>query len=192
MSIQSQHAVPTRSAQQPERADVPAHRALLRALILAGARGATPAAVTAALMRYWQELRSASVTQRSRVVAELHAAVRRGETTSRAWLPVAVGETDPGLVREAVLGYLGGTPVSIERRELAAGDALDWIRRGLALNRVAVFVALLQLGDATINERLAGLRGRLNEAEAAAVWCAFADCDGTPSGDFIAEWRACA
>ena len=140
MSIQSQHAVATRSAPQPERADVPAHRALLRALILAGARGATPAAVTAALMRYWQELRSASVTQRSRVVAELRGAVRRDETTSRAWLTVA----------------------------------------------------LLQLGDVTINERLAGLRGRLNAAEAAAVWCVFADCDGTPSGDFIAEWRACA
>ncbi len=191
MSIQSQQAVATRSAPQPERADVAAHRALLRALILAGARGAAPAAVTAALMRYWQELRLASVTQRRWVVAELRAAVRRGETTSRAWLPVAVGETDPGLVCEAVLGSLGGTPVSIERRELAVGDALEWIRRGLALNRVAVFVALLQLGDVTINERLAGLRGRLNEAEAAAVWCAFADCDGTPSGDFIAEWRAC-
>lgn len=191
MSIQSQHAVATRPALRPERVDVSAHRALLRALILAGARGAVPAAVTAALMRYWQELRLASVTQRRWVIAELRAAVRRGETTSRAWLPVAVGETDPELVREAVLGYLGGAPVSIERREIAVGDALDWIRRGLALNRVAVFVALLQLGDVTINERLAGLRGRLNGAEAAAVWCAFADCDDTPSGDFIAEWRAC-
>jgi hypothetical protein len=191
MSIQSQHAAATRPALQPGRADVSAHRALLRALILAGARGAAPAAVTAALMRYWQELRLASVTQRRWVAAELRAAVRRGETTSRAWLAIAVGETDPELVREAVLGYLGGTPVSIERREIAVGDALDWIRRGLALNRVAVFVALLQLGDVTINERLAGLRGRLNGAEAAAVWCAFADCDGTPSGDFIAEWQAC-
>jgi hypothetical protein len=162
MSIQSQHAVATRSAPQPERADVPAHRALLRALILAGTRG-----------------------------AELRAAVRRGETTSRAWLPVAVGEMDSELVREAVLGYLGGTPVSIERRELAAGDALEWIRRGLALNRVAVFVALLQLGDVTINEQLAALRGRLTEAEAAAIWCAFVDYDGTPGADFIAEWRAC-
>jgi hypothetical protein len=190
MSIQSHHAVATRPAQLTERADVAAHRALLRALILAGARRAAPAATTAALMRYWQELRLASVTQRRWVVAELRGAVRRGETTSRAWLPVALGETDPGLVREAVLGYLGGTPVSIERRERAAGDALDWIRRGLALNRVAVFVALLQLGDVALNERLAGLRARLNEAEAAAVWCEFADCDGTPSGDFIAEWQA--
>lgn len=191
MSIQSHHAVATHSARQPVRADVAAHRALLRALILAGARGAAPAAVTAALMRYWQELRLASVTQRRWVVEELRAAVRRGETTARAWLPVAVGETDPGLVHEAVLGYLGATPVSIQRRELAVGDALEWIRRGLVLNRVAVFVALLQLRDVTINERLAGLRGRLSEAEATAVWSAFADCDGTPSGDFIAEWRAC-
>ncbi len=190
MSIQSQHAVATRPAPLTERADVAAHRALLRALLVAGARGAAPALTTAALLHYWRELRLASVTQRRWVVAELRAAVRRGETTARAWLPVALGETDPALVREAVLGYLGGAPVSIERRERAAGDALDWIRRGLALNRVAVFVALLQLGDAAINERLAGLRGRLTAAEAAAVWCEFGDCDGTPSGDFIAEWRA--
>ena len=191
MSNQSQHAVAARPALQPERADVPAHRALLRALILAGARDAAPAAVTAALVCHWQALRLASVTQRRWVAAELRAAVRRGEATSRAWVPVAIGETDPELIREAVLGYLGGSPVSIERREPAVGDAIDWIRRGLALNRVAVFVALLQLGDVTINERLAGLRGRLSEAEATAVWRALADCDGTSSGDFIAEWRAC-
>jgi hypothetical protein len=191
MSILSQQFVSTRPATQPERADAATPRALLRALILAGTRAAEPAAVTAALMRYWQEIRSASVTQRRWVGAELRAAVRRGETTSRAWLPVAVGEMDPELVREAVLGYLGSTPVSIERRELAAGDVLDWIRRGLALNRVAVFVALLQLGDVTLNERLAALRGRLTDAEAAAVWCALVECDGTPGADFIAEWRAC-
>lgn len=189
MSIQLQHAVAARPASPPERADVAAHRALLRALLTAGARGAAPALTTAALLHYWRELRLASVTQRRWVVDELRAAVRRGETTARAWLPVALGETDPALVREAVLGYLGGAPVSVERRERAAGDALDWIRRGLALNRVAVFVALLQLGDVAINERLAGLRGRLTAAEAAAVWCEFDDCDGTPSGDFIAEWR---
>jgi hypothetical protein len=190
MSIQSQYAVATRPVLLPERADVAAHRALLRALLMAGARGAAPALTTAALLHYWRELRLASVTQRRWVVAELRAAVRRGETTARAWLSVALGETDPALVREAVLGYLGGTPVSIERRERAAGDALDWIRRGLALNRVAVFVALLQLEDVAINDRLAGLRGRLTAAETAAVWCEFGDCDCTPSGDFIAEWRA--
>ena len=170
MSILSQQVVSARAATQPERAGAATPRALLRALISAGTRGAEPAAVTAALMRYWQEIRSASVTQRRWVGAELRAAVRRGETTSRAWLPVAVGETDPGLVGEAVL---------------------DWIRRGLALNRVAVFVALLQLGDVTLNERLAALRGRLTDAEAAAVWCALVECDGTPGADFIAEWRAC-
>lgn len=189
MSIQTQHAVAARLAPQAECPDVPAHRALLRALILAGERHAAPESVTAALMRYWQELRLTSPTQRRRVAAELRAAVRRGETTARAWLPIALGETDPELVGEAVLGYLGGTPVSIERRELATGDALDWVRRRLALNPVAVFVALLRLGDAAIDERLAGLRGRLDEVEAAAVWSEFADCDGTSCRDFIADWR---
>jgi hypothetical protein len=190
MSIQSQPAVATRPAPLTERADVAAHRALLRALLVAGARGAAPALTTTALLHYWRELRLSSVMQRRWVVDELRAAARRGETTARAWLPVALGETDPALVREAVLGYLGGTPVSVERRERAACDALDWIGRGLALNRVAVFVALLQLGDAAINERLAGLRGRLTASETAAVWRELGDCDGTPCGDFVAEWRA--
>ena len=143
-------------------------------------------------MLYWRELLATSATERRWVVEELRVAVRRGETTARAWLPVALGETDPTLVRDAVLGYLGGTPVSVERRERATDDTLDWIRRGLALNRVAVFVALLQLEDGAINERLSGLRGRLTATEVAAVWSEFDAGAGSPSGDFIAEWRACA
>jgi hypothetical protein len=190
MSIQSQHAVAAQPVSLTERAAGAAHDVLLRALVVAGGRGAAPSLTTAALLHYWRALRLAGVTQRRWVTEELRAAVRRGGTTARAWLPVALGETDSLLVREAVLGYLGATPVSVERRERAVADTLDWIRRGLALNRVAVFVALLQLGDLEINERLAGLRGRLTAAEAAAVWREFGDCDGTPSGDFIAEWRA--
>jgi hypothetical protein len=192
MSIQSQHAVAAHPAHAPARTDVGANAALRHALIVAGARGAAPALTTAALMLYWRALQSTGATERRWIVEELRVAVRRGETTARAWLPVALGETDPALVREAVAGYLGGTPVSIERRERVAGDMLDWIRRGLALNRVAVYVALLQLEDGTINERLAGLRGRLTASETAAVWSEFDASAGTPSGDFIAEWRACA
>ncbi len=192
MSIQSQHTVATRPAHPLERTDVATHAALRHALIVAGARGAAPALTTAALMLYWRALQMTSATQRRGVVEELRVAVRRADTTARAWLSVALGETDPTLVREAVLGYLGGTPVSVERRERAVDDTLDWIRRGLALNRVAVFVALLQLEDGAINERLTGLRGRLNAMEAAAVWNAFDAGAATPSGNFIAEWRACA
>ncbi len=121
-------------------------------------------------MLYWRDLQSTDASQRRWIVEELRVAVRRGETTACAWLSVVLGETDPALVREAVLGYLGGTPVSVERRERAVDDALEWIRRGLALNRVAVFVALLRLEDSALNERLSGLRGRLTAIETAAVW----------------------
>jgi len=159
-------------------------------LIAAGARGAAPALTTTALMLYWRGLQSTSAPQRRSIVEELRLAVQRGETTARVWLPVALGDTDPALVREAVLGYLGGTPVSVERRARAIDDALEWIRRGLALNRTAVFVALLQLEDGTINERLSGLRGRLTVSETAAVWRAFDADVATPCGEFIAEWRA--
>jgi len=192
MSIQSLHAVAARPAHPLERTDVAAHTVLRHALIAAGARGAAPALTTAALMLYWRHLQSSDASQRQWIIEELRVAVRRGETTSRAWLSVALGETDSTLVREAVLGYLGGTPVSVERRERVVGDTLDWIRRGLALNRVAVFVALLQLEDDALNGRLAGLRGLLTATEAAAVWNALDASDGSPSGDLIAEWRACA
>ena len=191
MSIHSPHAVTTRPAYTHTSNDVPARAALQHALIAAGARGAAPALTTTALMLYWRGLQSTSAPQRRSIVEELRLAVQRGETTARVWLPVALGDTDPALVREAVLGYLGGTPVSVERRERAAGDTLDWIRRGLALNRVAVFVALLQLEDGALNERLAGLRGLLTATEATAVWNAFDASAGTTSGDFIAKWRAC-
>ena len=192
MSIQSLHAVAAYAVQPLERTNATAHSELLHAMIVAGARGAAPALTTAALMLYWRDLQSSDASQRQCIVEELRVAVRRGETTARAWLCVALGETDSTLVREAVLGYLGGTPVSVERRERAAGDTLDWIRRGLALNRVAVFVALLQLEDGALNERLTGLRGLLTAMEAAAVWNAFDASAGCPSGDFVAEWRACA
>ena len=192
MSTQFQHVVAARPAHPLERTDASAYSALRHALIVAGARGAAPALTTAALMLYWRELLATSATERRWVVEELRVAVRRGETTARAWLPVALGETDPTLVREAVLGYLGGTPVSVEHRERAADDTLAWIRRGLALNRPAVFVALLQLEDGAINERLTGLRGLLNATEAAAVWNEFDAGAGSPSSDFIAEWQACA
>ncbi len=192
MSIQSLHAVAARPAHPFERTGVAALAALRHALIVAGARGAAPALTTAALMLYWRDLQSTDASQRRWIVEELRVAVRRGETTACAWLSVVLGETDPALVREAVLGYLGGTPVSVERRERAVDDALEWIRRGLALNRVAVFVALLRLEDSALNERLSGLRGRLTAIETAAVWNEFDAGAGTPGGDFIAEWRACA
>ena len=190
MSVQSQLAVVARTADPSPDADAQAHSALRNALIDAGAHGASPTLTTAALLLYWRQLLLTCAAQRQWIVEAVRAAVRHGDTTARAWLPVALGDTDPALVRAAVLGYLGVTPVSVERRERAAGDTLEWIRRDLALNRSAVFVALLQLEDGAINERLAGLRGRLTATETAAVWDQFDASVATPSGDFIAEWRA--
>ena len=189
MSIPSQLAGAVRPASPPLSAGAVAPRALLHTLLVAGARGAAREETSSALTRYWQELQSSSVTQRQWVATELRAAVRTGETTNRAWLPVALGETEAELVGQAVLGYLGVAPVSIERRELAIRDVLEWIRRGLALNRAAIFVALLQLEDPAVNERLAGLRGRLTGTEAMAVWHLLTAADGPLAGDFIADWR---
>jgi len=109
MSIQSQHAVATRLALPPERADVSAHRALLRALILAGARGTGASGVTAALIAL---LAGAASGQRDAAAMGRRGAARgcaAGETTSRAWLPVALGETEFGAGPRSRPGYLGGT-----------------------------------------------------------------------------------
>jgi hypothetical protein len=164
---------------------------VLVAVLACGRRGAAQQALPAALMKYWQCLGHSNARQRSLLAERLHAATRAGATTPRAWIAVALGDNDPKIVREAVLGYLGGTPVSVERREHALADALEWIRRDLSLNRVAVFVTLLQLQDPTLCERLASLRGHLSDAQARAVWGAFARCEDQAIRGFIDEWQAC-
>jgi hypothetical protein len=164
---------------------------VLAALLACGRRGVMQQALTPALMMYWQCLAYSTVQQRRAVAERLHAAIRAGATTPRAWIPVALGDYDSTIVREAVLGYLGGAPVSIERRAHAVAGAFEWIRRDLSLNRVAVFVTLLQQQDAMLNERLAGLRGRLSDAEATQVWSAFAACEDALTREFIAEWQGC-
>ena len=163
--------------------------ALLAALVGCGRRDAPAGAAMAALAAYWRSLAGGGPAQRRCLLDALRLAVRHGETGARAWLPVVLGETDAGLVAVGVTGYLGGTLASVEHRERALADVCDWIARGLPLNRVAVFVALLAQRDAGLPERLAGLRGRLADEEARAVWGA-ADRSEPATAEFIADWQA--
>jgi hypothetical protein len=189
MSTQTLHAAATTAVTPAPPATGDALEHVFAALHACGRRGATHQALTLALMKYWQCLANSTAQQRRSLAERLRAAIRAGETTPRAWIPVALGDHDSAIVREAVLGYLGRAPVSVERREHAVADALEWIRRDLSLNRVAVFVTLLQQQDVTLNERLACLRGRLSDAQANAVWSALAASDDAATREFIAEWR---
>lgn len=191
MSTQTLHAAATAAVIPAPAATGAAFEHVLPAMLACGRRGVTHQALTLALMKYWQCLAHSTAQQRKFLAQRLRAAICAGETTPRAWIPVALGDHDSTIVREAVLGYLGGAPVSVERREHALADALEWVRRDLSLNRVAVFVTLLQQQDVTLNERLASLRGQLSDAQANAVWSALAASDDAATREFIGEWQAC-
>ena len=165
------------------------HDSFLHAAVAAGRRGAEPAAVTQAIMEGWQCLATRSVAERRTLQVKLRDAVARGQTTARAWLPLALAETDPLLLRAAVMQYLGSAPRSVEQRGQALDDVFEWFRRGLTLDHVPVFVALLMLREPAVNARLASLRGRLTDAERDR---AMRECDGatdTLTREFVADWR---
>jgi hypothetical protein len=136
----------------------------------------------------WQWLAQRSVVEREALQGKLRDAIARGHTTARAWLPLALAETDPMLLRAAVQGYLGAAPRSVEQRGQALDDVVEWCRRGLTLDRVAVFVSLLALREPAVNERLASLRGRLTDAERDRALRECAGAADTPTRQFIADW----
>jgi hypothetical protein len=163
---------------------------LLRRLLDCGAKGSAVDATGPAVVAYWLWLRDAALPARTALVERLRDAIEHGQSGVRAWVPVILGDDDFELVRAAAAAYVGARPVSIERLERAVLDAIDWIRRGLTLNRAAVFVALLDHADDAAFSRLANLRGRLTPEEARTVWAA---CDATRHEavrNFVNEWRA--
>ncbi len=144
--------------------------------------------LTPVLVQYWQALPHVAVEERTRWLAATIARVRTGETTTRAFVAHALGDMDEGIVFAAAAHYAGAHPISIERRQAAVGEAADWIRRGLALNRGAVFAALLSLGDASVDDTLAGLRLILTHAEIEVVCRQAAARPSRATRTFLAEW----
>lgn len=161
---------------------------MLRDAIAAGRRGAEPALTTRAMLTGWRWLGGCCVVERQALHADLREAIAGGQTTARAWLSVAVAETDPALLRAAVAGYLGSAPRSVAAREQALDDVIEWFRRDLTLDRVAVFEALLALREPAVNARLASLRGQLTDAERDRVRGGFAAATDTATREFFAEW----
>jgi hypothetical protein len=100
----------------------------------------------------------------------------------------ALGDVDETLVCDAVTEFIGTHPVSVDRRRAAVEQAADWIRRGLALNRGAVFAALLSCGDASIDESLAGLRLILTQGEIEAVCRHAVARPSRATRLFLADW----
>jgi hypothetical protein len=160
-------------------------------LCAAGRRGATPVLIGEALAAYWRLVAVADVASRAGLLHALREDIAAGHTTVRACVPVALGDPDFQVALEAALAYVGGWPASVERRAHVVEEVVDWIVRGLALNRVALFCALLERADALCLERLARVRTRLAEPEAAAVFAALRDREiDVAVATFLAEWRS--
>jgi hypothetical protein len=150
-------------------------------------RGAV-AALMPVLVRYWHELPRHAPFERRRWLEATRARVRAGEATARAFVPHALGDHDEDVVFAATAEYVGAHPVSIERRKAVIDEATEWIRRGLALNRGAVFAALLAVGDAAIDEALGGLRLILTPEEIEVVCRRAAVERARATRVFLAEW----
>ena len=177
------------TATAPRHVAEPAHDSIESAIAECGRRPrAGRIELTAALLRYWSALPRHGLDARLRWLDATRAAVRAGETTPRAFVVPALGDADENVVFGAAVEYVGAHPVSIERRRAAVEEAADWIRRSLALNRSAVFAALLSFGDAWINESLTGLRLILSRAEIESLCRKAAQHRSSATRAFLADW----
>jgi hypothetical protein len=138
---------------------------------------------------YWRFVAESTVAERTDIVRRLRADIATGRAGPRACLPVALGEPQLELAREATRAYLGAGPTSAERRDLAIADVLDWIARSLALNRAALCCALLDTANAVSLERLAPLRRRFSPHETAVIFGAVGEGAGVEVAAFLEDWR---
>jgi len=171
-----------------QRAAAPDSSDVLEAAIAAAGQRSLPAALTPVLMRYWHELPHRTPEHRRQLLDAIRARLRAGELTPRSLVPFVLGDAEEGIVATAVIDYLGTHPVSIHRRQAAIDELLDWVRRGLALNRAAVFSTLLGVADPVINDGLGGLRLTLTHPEIEAICRRAADKPSGLTRAFLGDW----
>jgi hypothetical protein len=145
--------------------------------------------ITNALIDYWQRLPVLPVEERRKHLEGTRQRVRTGATAVTALLPFALADVDEHIVCTATTAYVQADGLANGGRDTALADALEWIRRGLALNRGAVFAALLALGNEQVNGSLASLRLTLATHEKDAVFRRAAHRHCPRTRDFLRDWR---
>jgi hypothetical protein len=165
---------------------------MLAQMVRCGRRDAPRTALMSALCSYWGCVREMTLPERRELCQALREAIRRGDTTMRAWLPVVLGEPCPELVRDAAFAYVAAAPASLEQKLAAIDDACDWIRRDLGLSTAGVFAALLASADPALLERIASLRWRLDARQRAVVFELTAGVSEPAVRELLDEWRAAA
>lgn len=149
-------------------------------------RSGQTAAVSARLLDYWRVTLPLPVASRRRALDAVCAAARRDATVVADMLPFALGDCDEEIVYRATLAHVGAFPRQAGLASTA--DAIEWVRRRLALNCAAVFAALLSIGDDHVLERLLPLRSTLDADEVAAIRRRLgAECP-EPARTFLRAW----
>jgi hypothetical protein len=144
--------------------------------------------LTPVLIDYWQRLPGNPPDFRRRSLEDVCRRVSAFELPPESLIPFALGDNDDDVVYAAVRAYIGVDDSRIPVPASAIEDAVQWVRRSLALNRGAVFAALLSAGDPSINERLAAHRLTLTTDEIAVVCRRAAGDERKPTRDFLLGW----
>jgi len=120
-----------------------------------------------ALITYWHRLPAEPPSARRATLDGVRDRIRGGIEPRDTLVPFALGDVDDGIVASATQAYVASfVATHVASADADAGaEAIEWVRRGLALNRGAVFGALLALEDEHIVERLNALRLVLSAAE---------------------------
>ena len=124
--------------------------------------------VSTRLVAYWRDTLPLPVAARRRALDAVCTRARRDATALDDMLPFALGDPDEEVVYGATLAHVGAYPPRATAHA-ATADAIEWVRRRLAINCAAVFSALLSLGDESVLEALLPLRSTLRGDEVAAV-----------------------
>jgi hypothetical protein len=146
--------------------------------------------LTPALISYWQRLSAEPVVARRNSLDATRERVRCGREPAAALVPIALGDVDEGIVASATHAYVtSATAVTSDVDPVEPiADVVEWIRRGLALNRGAAFGALLALDDERAVERLAALRLLLSATEVEVACRVLGSSPGPIALDFVRDW----
>jgi hypothetical protein len=146
--------------------------------------------VTSALIDYWRRLSAEPAAARRERLRIVVAEVGSGRVATTALVPFALGDDDAGIVASATQAYVDASRAHGARRA-ALADACEWTRRGLALNRGAVYAALLAVADEEALACLAGQRLVLEPSEVETI-CRIVARSPLPrrARRFVHEWIA--
>jgi hypothetical protein len=146
--------------------------------------------LTPALLSYWQRLPAEPVVTRRNSLDATRERVRCGREPAAALVPIALGDVDEGIVAAATHAYVTAAmaPTSDVDPVDPIAEVVEWIRRGLALNRGAAFGALLALDDERAVERLAALRLLLSPIEVEVACRVLGSSPGPIALHFLRDW----